>query len=382
MMTTQRRVEILRGLLARVRANAAAPRALRPSVKATQPKASPVAERREVEQQASEDDWSDVAATVQEPAVQQLDELAEVELLDEDIVDVTPSAQRLPLQPGAGEPKSAPIAADVKPAPTAPAAGLEPEPTAPAAAGRQLTNDLASIDFEEQEAETGPPSSSRRPKAAAATMDEALASAAEQIELDEAAELEAPIMTPPPESGRQVTASPVVAPPEHSPSPEALVVEESDFIESPASEAPTAPTAEQLGETIELEEAEGPVLELEAPMQLPESERPADKLEAPLPEPESPGGYDESLKPPPEARAELARHQLQRIGATTPAPTAPTAPDVVPGPAPRAATAEAPSEVVARSASAAARSTAAFSGQVQEFRPSSFLELLDASLEL
>jgi hypothetical protein len=369
--------------------------------------------------QPAEDDWSDVAAAVQKPAVQQLEEPAEIELLEEDIIDVTPSYQQPPSQPATAIPEpvpppaevtpepaapaaarvtselaapaaaevtpepAAPAAADAIPEPTAPAAAdVVPEPAAPAAAERQLADDLASIEFEEEEGQAGPPSSSRRPKAAAASMDEALVSAAEQIELDEEAELEAPIVTPPPESGRQVAAAPAVAPLEPSPGLEGLVVDESDFVESADSEAPTAPTAEQLGETIDLEEAEGPVIELEEPVELPESERPPDRLEAPLPEPEFPGGYDESLQPPPEAREELARHQLQVSGAPTAEPTPATAPEVPPASAPEAAAAEEPPEVVGRPAPAAAQAPVTFSGQAQAFRPSNFLELLDASLEL
>jgi hypothetical protein len=157
-----------------------------------------------------------------------------------------------------------------------------------------------------------PPASSSRSKIAG-TMDEALARAAEQIQLEEGREV--PLKTPPPESGPQAA----VALPAgiHAPlAPDIEELLEADILPSGGVRA-AVPTAEQLGQTIDLEEARGPSLELD--QQAPFDPEPlhddpsSEELEVTLPGREFGGGYKDDLMPPPEARQELDAHR-QRVG--------------------------------------------------------------------
>jgi len=235
------------------------------------------------------------------------------------------------------------------------------------------------IDFEDEDEQ--PPASSQRSRVAS-SMDEALAAAAEQLD----AEREVPLKTPPPESGPQAAPAPMglAAPP--APDVDALLGGELDIpTRADAGLAAHGPTPEQLGQTIDLDEARGPSLELaEHPVHTPEPQG-VEELEAPLPGPTLSSGYDASLEPPPEARDELEAHRRRLEDdfapppeslATLPSvqPSAPVAEIVPIFPAP-----EAP-ELLARPIPAASPET--FASVREAFRPGSFVELLDASLAL
>ncbi|HEY0464972.1 MAG TPA: hypothetical protein VGC79_12210, partial [Polyangiaceae bacterium] len=160
--------------------------------------------------------------------------------------------------------------------------------------------------------EDEPPASSSRSKIAG-TMDEALARAAEQIELEEGREV--PLKTPPPESGPQAA----IALPAgiHAPlAPDIEELLEADIMPSAGVRA-AVPTAEQLGQTIDLEEARGPSIELDHPLahapEALEEEPTSEELEVTLPGREFVGGYQADLMPPPEARQDLDAHR-QRLG--------------------------------------------------------------------
>lgn len=241
------------------------------------------------------------------------------------------------------------------------------------------------VDIDFDDVEEQPPASSHRSRVAS-SMDEALAAAAaEQLE----AEREVPLKTPPPESGPQAAPMPsgIAAP--SAPDVDALLGGE---LEIPTRSdvglsASHGPTPEQLGQTIDLDEARGPSLEL-AEQKGSHAPAPAavEELEAPLPGPTLVGGYDESLQPPPEARDELEAH-LRRQEDDIPPPPESLAqyPSVQPAaPAPEIVpvynAAPAGPEVVARPIP---MGNAESFGSVREsFRPSSFVELLDASLNL
>lgn len=249
---------------------------------------------------------------------------------------------------------------------------------APARAGGDVD-----IDFDDDEEQ--PPASSQRK--VATSMDEALAAAAEQLDQEH----EVPIKTPPPESGPQ-EAPPVTgfaAPP--APDVDALLDGELDI---PTREAVPAavPTPEQLGQTIDLEDARGPSLELaEHRSDAPAPAR-VEELEVALPGRDAVGGYDDNLQPPPEARDDLEAHR-RRLEEDIPPPpeSLATLPSVQPGSAPEivpldvAPAAPAPleaaaSEIIARPVPAG--SPEGFRSAREAFRPSSFSELLDASLSL
>ena len=182
-----------------------------------------------------------------------------------------------------------------------------------------VTNPLDELDFDDENAddkrvahvEVEPPASSSRSKIAG-TMDEALARAAAQIDLEE--DREVPLKTPPPESGPQAAAMPAGM---HAPlSPDIEELLEADILPSAGVRA-AVPTPEQLGQTIELDEARGPSLELDQPPALNEEPLQADgfseEAEITLPGRVFAGGYQDNLMPPPEAREELDAHR-QRVG--------------------------------------------------------------------
>jgi hypothetical protein len=210
---------------------------------------------------------------------------------------------------------------------------------------------------------------------------------------------EVPIKTPPPESGPQAAAplpAGIHAP--HAP-------DVADLLEG---EAPIAggvsaasPTAEQLGQTIDLEEARGPALELD--VRKPEAAAAAaahsEELEMALPKREFGGGYDEQLMPPPEARQDLDAHR-QRAGEEAIAPPPESlaqAPSLSPFGVSRAVTTDSPTgsvstvtvdapnapvmpELIARPDMAAVPAAKYLQGPSR--RPDTFLELLDSSLAL
>jgi hypothetical protein len=245
------------------------------------------------------------------------------------------------------------------------------------------------IDFEE-EAERPPASSQRQ---VAASRDEALAAAA-HVEL----EREVPLKTPPPESGPQEAPAPVLAAPA-APDVDALL---GDELEIPTRGAPAAvPTPEQLGQTIDLEEAAGPSLELAEPARSTTRPAPSEELEVALPGREVAGGYDDRLMPPPEARDELEAHRRRLEEDIAPPPESlATLPSMQPGPAPElvpvvaapivellpleaspvAAEGATTPEVLVRAAPEGVAET--FASVREPFRPSTFVELLDASISL
>jgi hypothetical protein len=237
------------------------------------------------------------------------------------------------------------------------------------------------IDFEDDEEQ--PPASSQRSRVAS-SMDEALAAAAEQLE----AEREVPLKTPPPESGPQAAPPPtgMAAPP--APDVDALLGRELDIPTRADSGITTSgPTAEQLGQTIDLEEARGPSLELaEHQLQTAASPAPVEELEVPLPGPTLVGGYDESLEPPPEARDDLEAHRRRQEDDIAPPPESlAQLPSIQPGPpaaevVPIYHAQPAQPELVARPIPSGTPES--FGAARETFRPSSFVELLDASLAL
>ncbi len=165
-----------------------------------------------------------------------------------------------------------------------------------------------------------PPASSSRSKVAS-TMDEALARAAEQVTLEDGREV--PLKTPPPESGPQAA----VALPAgiHAPlAPDIEELLEAD-IEPKGGVRAALPTPEQLGQTIDLEEARGPSLELDHPSVAQpaslEEALPPEELEVTLPGGAGYGGsYTADLMPPPEARQELEAHRQRQGEESVPPP--------------------------------------------------------------
>ncbi len=241
------------------------------------------------------------------------------------------------------------------------------------------------VDIDFDDVEEQPPASSHRSRVAS-SMDEALAAAAaEQLE----GEREVPLKTPPPESGPQAAPMPTGMAAPSAPDVDALLGGELD-IPTRADAGVSAgqgPTPEQLGQTIDLEEARGPSLEL---AEQKGSDAPAaaavEELEAPLPGPTLVGGYDENLQPPPEARDELEAHLRRQDDDIAPPPESlaqyPSVQPAAPAPEIVPVYNAAPSgpEVVARPLPMG--SPESFGSVRESFRPSSFVELLDASLNL
>lgn len=288
------RVDKLRGLLARVQRNATLPRPARVvAAAAPAPAEEFVEDEVTIEEPVLMAEPEVIAPEVIEaeviaPAAEQMDEapaiemsgeaevMEDLELLDGDIVDIT------------DEP---PPVAELPP---------EPEPA-----------------FAEE-----PPASSRRP-IAAASMDEALAGAAEQLDLEGR---EIPLKTPPPESGPQA------APPMQAMGAPAIPRDlgsgdDVDDLLAGDTGMLDVPTAEQLGGTIDLEDTVSGVIEIDT------EER---RAHEPIAQPRRP----------------------------TPVPVAPLAP-----------------EATARPLVPADSAPAAFSSR-QPFKPEDFAQLLDASLSL
>ena len=210
------------------------------------------------------------------------------------------------------------------------------------------------VDFDGQDEA---PASSSRSKVAE-SLDQALSGAAEQ--LDDGREV--PVKTPPPESGPQEAALPLNIEQPGVPEPTSL--------EQDLPQADSHPTAEQLGDTIELGVPSRVPIELDPQLSVksPQLETP-DELEVSLPRRELPSGmYDSSLKvaSPVEARSEAAEPAV-----TPPTDRPPVYPQVV---APLTA------DTTARPALggvAVARGIPARPAATQ-----SFLETLDTSLAL
>lgn len=274
---------------------------------------------------------------------------------------------------------------------------------------------LDELDFDDEElddkgaaapVEDEPPVSSSRSKVAG-TMDEALARAAEQIQLEEGREV--PLKTPPPESGPQAAGA--MPPGMHAPlAPDIEELLEAEIMSGTGVRA-AVPTTEQLGQTIDLDEARGPSLELDQPaaptIESLEEELPSEELEVTLPGREFGGGYQDDLMPPPEARQDLDAH-LQRVADDS----APPSPEPAPYPSPPEAQASgfapavAPATVTTDSYSESVSTVTVDAPPNAEFapellarpdtgpsavakfirteapRPKTFLELLDTSLAL
>jgi hypothetical protein len=244
------------------------------------------------------------------------------------------------------------------------------------------TSSDVDIDFEDEDEQ--PPASSQRSKVAT-TMDEALAAAAAQLDVEH----EVPLKTPPPESGPQeAPVGPLTAP--AAPDVDALLGSELDIpTREVVAQAPVGPTPEQLGQTIDLEEARGPSLELEEHQVSADLPEPVEELEVSLPGREVSGGYDDRLQPPPEARDDLEAHRRRLEDDIPPPPeslaqlpSVQPAPEVVPQIVPLVAAPAQPEapEVIARPAPVGSPET--FSAVREPYRPRSFVELLDASLSL
>lgn len=306
--------------------------------------------------------------------VSELNDEQPEELLEDDIVEMTSEASELPAQ-----------------------------------------NPLDDLNFDDEELDGDsassveePPASSSRSKVAG-TMDEALARAAEQVTLDEGREV--PLKTPPPESGPQAAMGMPAG--IHAPlAPDIEELLEAD-IQPQGGVRAAVPTTEQLGQTIDLDEARGPSLELDHPPAFnapPLHEAiPNEELEVTLPGREYGGGYTEDLMPPPEARQELDAHR-QRVGEDS-VPPPPESLAQLPSQSPAAANAEFAPVIVPASVTTDSTSEgvsmvtvdapphAEFAPEllarpalgptpvakfirVQAPRPNTFLELLDASLSL
>lgn len=250
-----------------------------------------------------------------------------------------------------------------------------------------------------QPSEEEPPASSSRSKIAA-TMDEALARAAEQIQLEEGREV--PLKTPPPESGPQAAAPPVAM---HAPlAPDIEELLEADILPAGGVRA-AVPTAEQLGQTIDLDEARGPSLELDQPTAAfgaSPLQDASEELEVTLPGREFGGRYQDDLMPPPEARQELDAHRKRvEDDAVPPAPESlaqPPTSGFSPVLAPASVTTDSHSQSVS-TVTIDAPAKAEFAPEllarpelgpspVAKFirseapRPKTFMELLDSSLAL
>ena len=223
------------------------------------------------------------------------------------------------------------------------------------------------------EEEEQPPASSRRSKVAE-TLDEALANASQlEQELDQEEEREVPVKTPPPESGPQEAAAPL------PPGIAAPGVPDVDGLEADMLGPPSmGPTAEQLGETIELDAPSGPELEIDVMSAGPrvEPERPVEELEVSLPRAPLPSGtYDVAMNPPIDVEVS------ESSGEAALPPVDLQARDFIPTvPAP-----EAPSEELAAERTARAQLGATDVARVvlpPSSPPKIFVELLDISLGL
>ncbi|HEX4337060.1 MAG TPA: hypothetical protein VH062_14175 [Polyangiaceae bacterium] len=216
-------------------------------------------------------------------------------------------------------------------------------------------------------------------------------------QLGEEADLEPPVITPPPESGPQVVASPVGITGETELHDSGTVASlEPDLSGGTISQAPAGmPSLSQLGETVELEGADGPAARIELlspPMNTPvDQEIAADDLELSLPQHQYEGGrYDADLAPPSRATADLARHREEAERAAHP----PTEPPVSLASPPSAGAAQriAPVEILSAPSAASpvvVERPALGAVQVTEMRrsvqavlPETFLALLDASLAI
>jgi hypothetical protein len=357
-VNVQQHIARLESLLARIQRNVGRPRVSPPTAKAraaeeASPESGPPTDRAE--------DFE--APSLPPPApveAQGAIEVEELEMGDDEIVEIAVGA---PIEEADLASIESPLAGAVE-------VTIAEERRAP------LANEL-----EEEPA----PESAPRPAAQAA----------------EEADLEPPIKTPPPESGRQVVASSVgIAGETELQEPSIVASLEPDLSGGAISQSPAgAPSLAQLGETVELEGADGPPARIEllsAPMNIPVDEEIApDDLELALPQQQyKGGGYDADLAPPSRAPEDLARHREQAERAAHP-PTEPPVSLAAPASAASAGQRAAPPIIVVSPAEHAAASPVVVDRpalgdvQVTEMRrsapaalPETFLALLDSSLAL
>jgi hypothetical protein len=198
--------------------------------------------------------------------------------------------------------------------------------------------------------------------------------------MPEPADLEPPVKTPPPESGRQFVSVAAAQPVDFSAQEADIDASDVDDLLEPdrahhaiSKAPPSGPAVEQLGDTVELEGADAPDadLDLEPVSTASPMEALPDDLELSLPQQGFSGGYDQGLAAPPGARADLDRHlrdqghHVEPLQMDTPAPPAPAAGPVV----------------VARPASDIVHVADMVAAKPAKM-PATFLELLDASLAL
>jgi hypothetical protein len=273
------------------------------------------------------------------------------------------------------------------------------------------SHDLDDLNFDDEDTDhnrelSEPPASSSRHRVAG-SMDEALARASEQIDLEEGREV--PLKTPPPESGPQAAMSLPAG--IHAPlAPDIEELLEADILPVGGVNA-AVPKPEQLGQTIDLDEARGPHLELDSAQAAPpaplQEELSNEELEVTLPQREFGGGYQDDLMPPPEARQELdahrdrfgeAEHEAPPPESLAQYPSQPPQSGFAPVLVPASVTTDSHSESVS-TFTVDAPPNAEFAPEllmrpdvnpspvakfirVQPPRPNTFLELLDASLSL
>jgi hypothetical protein len=207
-----------------------------------------------------------------------------------------------------------------------------------------IEEDDLGIDVEvDDDDEESAPISSRRP-IAPASLDEALSGAAESLD-DEDDDLEAPLKTPPPESGPQAS----------------IPVGELTLTEA------------QLGGAVDLEEATAAPIELDSPPPPVASTSVEDDLEVSLPLNTSASEYKEDLAPPSRAGDELEAHR-RRQAKRERALASTGAGAQITGEEPLKA------DVTARPAASTTR--VAVSVGDRTTAPSTFIELLDSSLDL
>jgi len=202
--------------------------------------------------------------------------------------------------------------------------------------------------------EEQPPASSRRSRGPA-TLDEVMANASPAE-----SEREIPVKTPPPESGPQEALPPTGLEAPRLPDVEDL---EADLSGPPS----MGPTAEQLGETIELDAPRGPELEIDITVseEEPDVPAPAEELEVTLPRASLQSGlYDVSIAAPPSIDVpEREVHVAVTVPAVASSPESPEGPERLARPA----------------LGATDVAEVRFGTRAAE---KSFLELLDASLGL
>lgn len=407
-MSAQDKVAKLEDLLGRIRRNAArAPlaavasssaEAVLRAVPPVQPVLGPV-------RPSAEEDLDDLeGATIAEPAggspavaasgevelatggedLAEMESVADVDLLDDDIVDITDldaedivelDAAANPVLGSAKTEDDLALSAEVggaqhpaaQAAPPAPiGAGREPPDRGPRGAELVVeettsTSELQALETDEEQV----PSSSPRPKAAA-SMSEALSTAADEL-ADE--ELDGLLKTPPPESGRQEAVPPI---PRLKPPllPSDRQIPEREPLPPPAPRVPSPrrhaaepyPDVPALGQTFDLEVA-GATSDLELDEFGPDAptlQKSLTELSGPSP---LPGSRGDRVGPP----IPGAPHPRASVSETQPLETTAAQGVLKPETLERGPVAGRPG---------------AYVHAAEAFHPSSFLELLDASLGL